>query len=121
MELSRHLHNACAKLRKHNLKCSSIGVMLKTKDFITYYDKKNLIKPTDFELTLQKSINELLPKLYRENILYRSTGVMLEHLSSVNSEQLSLFDEDKQKEEKLSKCIDNIEKRFGKNSIRTGF
>ena len=29
--------------------------------------------------------------------------------------------EGKQKEEKLSKCIDNIEKRFGKNSIRTGF
>mgnify|MGYP000263977930 FL=1 len=121
MELSKHLHGACAKLRQHNLKCSSIGVMLKTKDFITYYDKKILIKPTDFELTLQKSVNEILPKIYRENILYRSTGIILEHLSFANNEQLSLFDEGKQKEEKLSKCIDNIEKRFGKNSIRTGF
>jgi DNA polymerase-4/DNA polymerase V len=121
MEISAHLHTACAKLRRHNLKCSSIGVMLRTKEFATLYDKKMLIKPTDFELTLQKTVNEILPKLYNSNIIYRSTGVVLENLSSKNGEQLSLFDTGNEKEEKLSQCIDNIEKRFGKNSIRTGF
>ena len=121
MELSRHLHEACSRLRNHNGKCSSIGVMLKTKDFATFYDKKMLIKPTDFELTLQKTVNEIFPKLYNPKTIYRSTGIILDNLSFSEGEQLSLFDSGDKKEEKLSQCIDNIEKRFGKNSIRTGF
>lgn len=120
MELSRHLHGACARLRYHNGKCSTIGVMIKGKDFVTYYDKKNLIKQTDFELTLQKEVNEILNKIYKKGIMYRSTGIVLENLS-FGGEQLSLFNETDEKETNLSKCIDNIEKRFGKNSIRTGF
>ncbi len=120
MELSRHLHGACSRLRYHNGKCSSIGVMLKGKDFVTYYDKEILVKPTDFELTLQKSVNIILEKIYSKNITYRSTGIVLENLS-FGGEQLSLFSENDEKEINLSKCIDNIEKRFGRNSIRTGF
>ena len=121
MELCRHLHSACSRLRHHNGKCSSIGVMLKTKDFATFYEKEKLIKPTDFELTLQKTVNILFEKLYKKDVLYRSCGIVLENISFADGEQLSLFSEGSEKEEKLSKCIDNIEKRFGKNSIRTGF
>jgi len=120
-ELSRHLHGACARLRSHNGKCSCIGVMLKTKDFTTVFDKKMLVQPTNFELSLQKTVNEILSDIYRPNIMYRSTGIVLEHLTFCGNEQLSLFDNGERKDEKLSKCIDNIEKRFGKNSIRTGF
>ena len=66
MELSKHLHGACAKLRQHNLKCSSIGVMLKTKDFITYYDKKILIKATDFELKMRLLLEQRLKSCHLE-------------------------------------------------------
>lgn len=120
MEISRHIHSACSRLRYHNGKCKVVGLVLKRKDFVSFYDKKVLVKPTDFELTVQKAVNELLPKLYQEGVLYRGTGVVLENIS-YGGEQLSLFDEENSKEENLSKCIDNIEKRFGKNSIRTGF
>lgn len=121
MEISKHLHSACSRLRYHNGKCKIIGLMIRGKDFVTYYDKKVLIKPTDFELTLQREINKLLPKIYRKGVLYRSTGVILDDLS-YGGEQLSLFsNEEDIKEQNLSKCIENIEKRFGKNSIRTGF
>lgn len=94
--------------------------MLRAKDFTVYYDKKVLIKPTDFELTLQKGVNEIFPKIYRQGTMYRSTGIVLEQLS-FDGEQLSLFSDGAEKEQNLSKCIDNIEKRFGKNAIRTGF
>lgn len=119
-ELSRHIHNACSRLRKHKGKCKCVGLMLKTKDFITYYDKKILLKPTDFELTVKKSIDELLNKLYKNGVIYRACGIVLEQLT-FGGEQLSLFDNGDKKEENLSKCIESIEKRFGKNSIRTGF
>ena len=121
MEISKHIHSACSRLRYHEGKCKVVGLLLRGKDFVVYYDKKVLLKPTDFELTIQKEINELLPKLYRQGMLYRSTGVVLEDIS-YGGEQLSLFatQEDK-KAENLSKCIENIESKFGKNSIRTGF
>jgi len=120
MEISRHLHSACSRLRYHNGKCLTVGVLLRTKDFATLFDKERLVKPTDFELTLQRVINKIIPKLYKEGIMYRSTGVVLEDLSFCG-EQLSLFDEGDEKEKSLSKCIDNIEKKFGRNAIRTGF
>ena len=120
MELSRHLHGACARLRYHKGKCLSIGVLLRTKDFAVIFDKENLVKPTDFELTLQKSMNSILSRIYKSGVLYRSTGIILENLS-FNGEQLSLFSENDEKEQNLSQCIDNIEKKFGKNTIRTGF
>ena len=118
MEISRHLHSACSRLRYHNGKCLTVGVLLRTKDFATLFDKERLVKPTDFELTLQRVINKIIPKLYKEGIMYRSTGVVLEDFCG---EQLSLFDEGDEKEKSLSKCIDNIEKKFGRNAIRTGF
>lgn len=121
MEISKHIHSACARLRYHNGKCKVIGLVLKRKDFVSLYDKKVLIKPTDFELTVQKAVNELLPKLFQKGVLYRGTGVVLEDLS-FEGEQLSLFtSEADEKERNLSKCIENIEKKFGKNTIRTGF
>lgn len=121
MEISRHLHSACSRLRYHGGMCKVVGLMLKTKDFAVYYDKRVMLKPTDFELTLQKYINEMLPNLYREGILYRATGVVLDDLS-YGGEQLSIFStEQDEKERNLSKCIENIEKRFGRNKIRTGF
>ena len=76
------------------------------------------MKPTDFEITVQKTVNELFDKLFNPNFIYRSTGVVFEHLSFNDGEQLSLFSQADEKEEKLSKCFDNIQKRFGKNSIR---
>lgn len=121
MEISRHIHSACCRLRNHEGKSGCVGLMLKAKDFSVYFDKKILVCPTDFELTIQKTVNELFQKLYNPKIIYRSTGIVLERLSFSCAEQLSLFSSKDNKDEKLSKCIDNIEQRFGKNAIRTGF
>ncbi len=120
-EISRHIHNACSRLRKHNGKCTIVGVMLRTKDFYVYTKRKTLLQPTNFELTVQNEISELLDAIYSSGTLYRSTGVMLEGLTYNAEEQLFLFDTSSDKDEKLAKCIDRIEEKFGKNSIKTGF
>ena len=120
-EISRHIHNACSRLRKHNGKCTIVGVMLRTKDFYVYTKRKTLLQPTNFELTVQNETAELLDAIYSSGTLYRSTGVMLEGLIYNAEEQLFLFDTSSDKDEKLAKCIDRIEEKFGKNSIKTGF
>lgn len=122
-ELNRHIHTSCRKLRKYNTKCLQIGVMLRTKDFKVYYTKKELLQPTDFELEISKIAIKLLEEIYNPNILYRSTGVILEKIGEQGSEQLSLYSDTtlEIKKDKLAKCFDKLESKFGKNIVQTGF
>lgn len=122
-ELNRHIHTSCRKLRQYNTKSRQIVIMLRTKDFKVYSAKKNLISPTDFELEISKIAIKLLEEIYNPNILYRATGVILEKIREEGIEQLSMYSNqgiDKRKEN-LGKCLDNLEAKFGKDIITTGF
>lgn len=121
--LNYHIHRACVKLRRLNAKCHGIGLMLRTKDFKVYYDKRVLNQATSFELEISDIIFEMLEDMYNPNILYRSTGVTLDSFVYNNEAQLSLFanNEEENKKEKLSKCFDKLEEKFGKDIIQTGF
>ena len=78
--------------------------------------------PTNTENLYIKD-KELLEKIYDEKILYRSTGIILENFSLNSENQLTLFadNELENKKEKLSKCFDKLENKFGKNIIKIGF
>lgn len=122
-ELSIHIHSCCKRLRKINCKCSIVGVFVKTKDFKTYYEKKELAVPLNFEFDISKAAFEILENLYIPNILYRSVGVVLEDFNRTSEEQLLLFtDNDRlEQKEKLGKSLDKLEQKFGRNIVRTGF
>lgn len=120
--LNKHIHKACRKLREYNACCQSISVIIRTKDFRVFKEKKVLTNPTNFELEISNIAKELLEKIYEPDILYRSSGIVLEKFSFNQEEQLFLFDtEISEKKKKLAKSIDNIEKKYGKNSIKTGY
>lgn len=121
--LNYHIHRACVKLRKINAKCRGVSIFLRTKDFKVFCEKKVLNKSTDFELEISDIVFELLDKIYNSNILYRSTGVIIDNFVFNNEAQMSLFTdiEVDDKKEKLSKCFDKLEKKFGKDIIQTGF
>lgn len=122
-ELNRHIHTSCRKLRSYNTKCMQIGVMLRTKDFRVFYTKKDLLSPVDFELEISEIAMELLEDIFDPNILYRAVGVVLERIGEQGVEQLSLYSDsdDSLKKDRLAKCIDNLEQKFGKNILKTGF
>lgn len=122
-ELNHHIHTSCRKLRRNNTKCREVGVLLRTKDFKVYFAKQDLISPTDFELEISKIAIQLLEQIFNPSILYRATGVVLEKIGEEGTEQLSLYNNlgvDKRKE-KLARCFDNLEAKFGRNIIKTGF
>lgn len=121
--LNYHIHRACVKLRKINAKCKGISIFLRTKDFRVFCEKKVLNAATDFELEMSDIVFELLEKIYNEKILYRSTGVILDTFVFNSQAQMSLFTDINvdEKKEKLSKCFDKLEERFGKDIIQTGF
>lgn len=121
-ELNKHIKDACRKLRKHNVKTFQVGVMLRTKDFMVYSDKKNLECALNLELEISKHIFQLFENIYNSNLLYRSSGVYFANLSSENFVQGGFFSDDLvKKSDNLSKTIDKIEAKFGKGSIKTGF
>ena len=121
--LNYHIHRACVKLRGINAKCKGVSIFLRTKDFRIFCEKKVLNVATDFELEISDIVFTLLDKLYNPNILYRSTGVILDTFTMNDEAQISLFADEKvdEKKEKLSKCFDKLEARFGKDIIQTGF
>lgn len=120
--LNIHIHTSCTKLRHFEGKCKTVGVMLRTKDFLVYYDKQNLKEWTNFELEVSRVAIKILEKFYNPNVIYRSCGVILENLDFSGESQLSLFMDCKQKNyDKLACAIDKLEAKFGRNVVRTGF
>ncbi|MBR5554394.1 hypothetical protein IKU74_00095 [bacterium] len=123
-QLNYHIHSACKKLRKLNLKCQVIGVMLRTKvDFHVYYEKIKIPHSTCYEWEISDIVFKLLEKIYNPNIIYKSSGVVLEDFMSTEEEQMFLFsnNEENEKSDKLAKCLDKLESKFGKNIVKTGF
>ena len=122
-ELSIHIHESCARLRKIDCKCATIGVLLKTKDFRTLYSKVQLDIPTDFEFEISRAAFPLLTEMFISREVYRSVGIVLEHFREKAEEQLTLFSNNEKKEqnEKLGQSLDKLEKKFGRNIVRTGF
>ncbi len=121
--LNYHIHRGCSKLRRLKAKCSVVSVMLRTKDFKVYVEKKNLEKPTCYEWEVSDIVFKLLENIYKPSVLYRSSGVMLDNITFNAAEQLFLFadSEEETKNQKLAKCLDSLENRFGKNVVKTGF
>lgn len=122
-QLNKHIHTSCRKLRKIDCKAKTVGVMLRTKDFRVFYTKKRLEIPTSFELEISDVAFGLIESIFDNKVLYRSCGVVLEDFSLNCAEQLFLFSDDEliNKQDKLSKCFDRLEKKFGKNIVKIGY
>ena len=118
-----HIHSACRKLRKADCKCKSIGVIIKTKDFRTIVEKINLEHATNFEFEISEFAMPKLEKLFKQQEIYRSIGILLENFNPCENEQKSLFEdtERRDKNEKLGKSLDKLEAKFGRNIVTTGF
>ena len=119
--LHYHAHLAFSKLRRLGLKAEILCIMLRTKDFQVITEKVVLPGPTDSELTVNSYADKMLEKIYRPDIIYRSSGVYVEKLTEKNASQLYLFDTPKnQKAEKLAQVWDKIEHKYGKGSFSIG-
>lgn len=118
--LNYHAHRACKKLRCINLKTKTVGVMLRTKDFQVFYQKIQLIQPTDFEFDIYEAIKIGFADIFIPDVIYRSSGVTFENLTEQT--QLSLFSsvQNNKKAEKITSVWDKLEDKYGRGIIYTG-
>ncbi len=120
-ELAMHLHNVCKKLRENNLEACFISVMLRTKDFRVFGRELKLDFYTNSELILVKYVKILFESIYRSEIVYRASGLYAGGLRDIERIQMTLFDnKNENKAKNLSKVMDKLEDKYGKNIITLG-
>jgi len=118
--LNYHAHRACRKLRSLNLKTKTVGLMLRTKDFKVYYQKIQLIQPTDYEFDIYEAIKIIFVDIFVPDVIYRSSGIIFEGLTEQT--QLSLFSsfQNSIKAENLTAAWDKLENKYGRGAVFTG-
>ena len=81
-----------------------------------------LISPTSDPMEILDLVNKNFKQLYRENVLYRASGVILSDLVSDDVNQQDLFDFSKKQEQVSSvlSVVDKIDEKYGKKTIFLG-
>lgn len=121
------LTRACEKLRKHQLTANAVTVFVSTDRFrpipFEYANSGTFTSayPTDSTSEIQEWGIETLKRIYKEGFEYRKAGVILSGLLPTEKLTKRMFNEEKfQQHHRLMKAIDEINRKFGKDTIRFG-
>lgn len=123
-EIRSFTADCAAKLRKQGSVCRSVTVFLATnrhrEDLDQYRNGETakFLSPTSDTPTLSKAAVALLQRLFRKGFLYKQAGVILSDITEEDGMQLDLFTEPQdERKRKLMKVADEINKKFGDDTI----
>jgi DNA polymerase V len=120
-----YLTRVCEKMRKHNLAANTVTVLISTDRFrpvpADYSPSATYSStfPTDSNQEIQYWALKTLERIYKPHYEYRRAGVILSGL--VPNEKLTkrMFDDEEfERQHKLMKAIDEINQKFGKDTVR---
>ncbi|AHF09385.1 MULTISPECIES: DNA polymerase IV [Dehalobacter] len=103
------------RLRKHALRAKTITLKARYPDFRTLSRSSTLPQATDLDDLIYHEACSLLRELSMNQPL-RLIGITLNNLTD-QTEQLTLFDEPQKDMGNLTKVIDQVNAKYGKNSI----
>ena len=124
--LTLYVIRAVERLRKQQLCCASIGVSIKTSRFHDNYYKPFLMiqlsHATDDVLLINRAVMHGLHQIFKKHMAYKWAGVTLMNIVPRSSYMPDLLADHEQIAERqsLSNTLDQINQRFGKNSISIG-
>ncbi len=121
-QFSKHLEDACRKVRHYGLSARRLSFFLKSQNFRYFSFSLPLPVASNSPETLIVFVEKYFINVWREGVLYRSCGVTLSELSGSEIVQLDLFGETKQESRlaTIHKQIDNLENKFGKKVLHLG-
>jgi len=103
------------RLRKWELLSNTVSVQLRTTDFKDYSHQKKLEFSTNTTKEIYKVVKEVFREMYNEQPI-RLVGVRADKLIEKSEEQISFFSSN-EKYQKIDKVLDNINLKYGKNTI----
>lgn len=107
------------RLRKLGCVTDLVGISLRTSSFTNAGHQRKLPCTTDSTSEIYGIASQLLQESWKGDPL-RQLGVSVSHLSSKRDQQLSMFQEDTQREERIDQTVDAIRRRFGDTAIFRG-
>ena len=123
--LANHVATAASKLRKYNLVTSTINVHLRfsPKNKNQSFSKSEIISvtlalPTQDTKTLLNSATKALKETYKVGRDYRKVGVSFTSLHPTSNLQMDMFSSEGFEENNLMASIDNINKRYGRHTLK---
>lgn len=121
------LTRACEKMRKHNLAANAVTVFIGTDRFrpvpepYTNSATYSSTYPTDSNQEIQEWTIKTLEKIYKKGFDYRKAGIILSGLVPNENLTRRMFEDERfQQQHKLMKAIDEINRKFGKDTVRFG-
>lgn len=121
--LLEHIEEVCYRLRRQNKLAQTIHFSIGySKSYAGGFRKTHTLnRPTNLTMDIYHICTYFLHELYTGESI-RSINVFLTNLINEGEEQISLFDNviQREKEMKLTKVMDEIRTKFGKNSILRG-
>jgi len=124
--VANYTTQAAFKLRSGGLKTTAIHVFIRTNSFkkkqAQYCNSRNLTlsTPSSHTATLIKAALASLKAIYRPGYGYQKAGVLLSGLIPENYEQLHIFRSAAPDSNALMKAVDEINKRWGRDTIQPG-
>ncbi|NLW69957.1 MAG: DNA polymerase IV [Eubacteriaceae bacterium] len=117
--------SVASRMRRDSFLALTVGVKLKTKDFVTRSRQRTLNKPTSSTDEIFKTAVELFGELWDRRTPVRLVGVFASSLTNEETFQLNMLEGEsafKQREalSKIDAATDEIRERFGKDSILRG-
>lgn len=111
-------NKTASRLRIEHLKCKTITVTLKTNYFKSYSSSYSLTNYSNLNKEIENTAKSIFFKMYTSEPI-RLVGIALSNLKPEYNEQLSLFDTESAKQNKIDKTVDELISKFGENVIIT--
>lgn len=111
-------NKTASRLRTEKKKCKTITVVLKTNFFKVYSSSYSLNHYTDITKEIIENARAVFYKMYKGEAI-RLVGIGLSNLDDDSNLQLSIFDKENTKQNKIDTTIDELIAKFGNSTILT--
>lgn len=118
-QLSKNLEAACIKARRYRLAATRLIIFFRKQDFTHSGIEIKLNSASAYPIELFGPLKQGFESVYKANVLYRQTRVVLAGLVPEAEIQRDLFD-DHRKIEKMTRIyavVDELSERFGKYAV----
>ncbi len=123
--VATYISRAAEKLRNKDLTTTHVTVFARTNRFQENYESPSagltLLKPSNYTGRLLEVALRLTESIFQPGRAYKKAGVILQGLSPGQAVQQTLFDPlSDEKQDALMTTLDQINQRFGRNTLRYG-
>lgn len=119
--LAELAEKVAGRLRADQVRAFCVSVVIRSSDFRNRSHQRRLKQATDITSEIRTAAQELLNELWDGRTPLRLLGISLSNLTHEAYEQMSLFpDENREKQRKLDRLLDQMQRQFGADVVRKG-